>query len=154
MSLQYSPLTAEICWRVWGTPTNFNGFRVFLLHGTLVVGISQTLRRWTEGTTYIQQGGHHVGHWPTFLICVIVYLCMFAFVVLHLVSLVLCQEIGYEERLRDKLFCVEWDIKPSLNQSASVVHEHISNWSLSLWAHSENIYLLISVPSGVQFVIF
>ena len=24
----FSPLTAEICWRVWGTPANFNGFRV------------------------------------------------------------------------------------------------------------------------------
>jgi len=40
--------TAEICWRVWGTPANFNGFRVLaaLLHGrpTLVVGVSQTLR--------------------------------------------------------------------------------------------------------------
>ena len=34
--------------------------------GTLVVGVSQTLRRWTEGATYIRQGGHHVGHWPTF----------------------------------------------------------------------------------------
>ena len=22
------PLTAEICWQVWGTPANFNGFRV------------------------------------------------------------------------------------------------------------------------------
>jgi len=40
-------LTAEICWRVWGTPANFNGFRVLaaLLHGTLVVGVRQTLRR-------------------------------------------------------------------------------------------------------------
>jgi len=39
--------TAEICWRVWGTPANFNGFRVLaaLLHGTLVLGVSQTLRR-------------------------------------------------------------------------------------------------------------
>jgi len=62
------PLTAEIRWRVWGTPANFNGFRVLavLLHGTLVVGVNQTLRRWTEGATYIRQGGHHVGHWPTF----------------------------------------------------------------------------------------
>jgi len=52
---------------VWGTPANFNGFRVFaaLLHSTLLVGVSQTLRRWTEGATYIRQGGHHVGHWPT-----------------------------------------------------------------------------------------
>jgi len=39
-----------------------------LLHGTLVVGVSQTLRRWTEGATYIRQGGHHVRHWPTFLV--------------------------------------------------------------------------------------
>ena len=67
---KFGPLTAEICWRVWGTPANFNGFRVLaaLLHGTLVVGVSQTLRRWTEGPTYIRQGGHHRGHWPTFLV--------------------------------------------------------------------------------------
>jgi len=39
-----SPLAAEICWLVWGTPANFNGFRVLaaLLHGTLVVAVSQT----------------------------------------------------------------------------------------------------------------
>ena len=34
----------------------------------LVVGVSQTLRCWTEGATYIRQGNHHVGHWPTFLV--------------------------------------------------------------------------------------
>ena len=63
-------LVAEIGPVVWGTPANFSGFRVLeaLLHGTLVVGISQTLQRWTEGANYIRQGGHHVGHWPTFLV--------------------------------------------------------------------------------------
>ena len=35
----------------------------------LVVGVSQTLRRWTEGATYIRQGDHHVGYWPIFLVC-------------------------------------------------------------------------------------
>jgi len=63
-------LLTDICWRVWGTPANFNGFRILaaLLHGTLVVAVSQTLRRWTHGATlYIRHGGHHVGHWPTFL---------------------------------------------------------------------------------------
>ena len=41
---EFGPLAAEIRWRVWGTPANFNGFRVLaaLLHGTLVVGVSQT----------------------------------------------------------------------------------------------------------------
>jgi len=38
---------AEICWQVWGTPAHYNGFQILaaLLHGTLVVGVSQTLRR-------------------------------------------------------------------------------------------------------------
>ena len=31
-----------------------------------VVSVSQTLRRWTEGATYVRQDQHHVGHWPTF----------------------------------------------------------------------------------------
>jgi len=45
--VNFGLLTAEIRWRVWGTPANFNGFRVLaaLLHGTLiVVSVSQTLR--------------------------------------------------------------------------------------------------------------
>jgi len=68
--VNFGPLAAEIVSLVWGTPGNFNGFRVLaaLLHGTVVVGVSQTLRRWTEGATYFRQGGHHVGHWPTFLV--------------------------------------------------------------------------------------
>ena len=38
-------LAAEIISLVWGTPANFNGFRVLsaLLHGTLLVGVSQTV---------------------------------------------------------------------------------------------------------------
>jgi len=45
--MYFGLLAAEICWRVWGTPAHFNGFRVLaaLLHGTLAVGVSQTLRR-------------------------------------------------------------------------------------------------------------
>ena len=39
-------------------------------------------------------------------------LVLFAFVVLDLVSSVLCQEIGWEEHLRNDLFCVEWDVEP------------------------------------------
>jgi len=45
--VNFSPLAAEIGPVVWGTPANFNGFRVLaaLLHGTQVLGVSQTLRR-------------------------------------------------------------------------------------------------------------
>ena len=68
--MNFGPLAAEILSLIWGTPDNFNGFRILaaLLHGTLVMGVSQTLRRSTQGATYIRQGGHHVGHWPTFLV--------------------------------------------------------------------------------------
>jgi len=57
--MNFGPLAAEIGPVVWGTPANFNRFRVLaaLLHGTVVVGVSQTLRRWTESATYIRQGG-------------------------------------------------------------------------------------------------
>ena len=76
--VNFGPLVAEIGPVVWGTPANFNGFRVLavLLHGTVVVGVSQTLRRWTESATYIRQGGHHVGHWPTFLVIIIILLLL------------------------------------------------------------------------------
>jgi len=62
--VNFGPLTAEIGSVVWGTPFNLNGFcdLAALLHGTLVVGVSQTLRHRTDGATYIWQGGHHVGH--------------------------------------------------------------------------------------------
>jgi len=45
--VNFGLLTSEICWRVWGTPANLNGFRFLaaLLHSTLVVGVSQTLQR-------------------------------------------------------------------------------------------------------------
>jgi len=42
--VNFGPLAAEIVSLVWGTPANFNWFRVLaaLLHGTVVVGVSQT----------------------------------------------------------------------------------------------------------------
>ena len=54
--VNFGLLAAEIFSLVWGTPANFNGFRVLaaLLH-------SQTAAL----KTCIRQGGHHVGHWPT-----------------------------------------------------------------------------------------
>ena len=75
--VNFDPLVAEIGLPVWGTLANFNGFRILaaLLHGSQVVSVSQTLRRSTEGATFVLQGDHHVGHWPTF------YLYMTCFVV-------------------------------------------------------------------------
>ena len=52
-------------------------------------------------------------------------LVLLAFVVLGLVSSVLSQEIGWEERLRNDLFCVELDVKPWLNQSINPCYGHI-----------------------------
>jgi len=45
--VNFGPLAAEIGSGVWGTPANFNRFRILaaLLHGTLVVGVSQIVRR-------------------------------------------------------------------------------------------------------------
>jgi len=45
--VNFDKLADEIGPVVWGTPANFNGFRVLaaLLHGSQVVGVSQTLQR-------------------------------------------------------------------------------------------------------------
>ena len=45
--VNFGLLAAEIVLLVWSTAANFNGFRVLaaLLHGTLVLGVSETLRR-------------------------------------------------------------------------------------------------------------
>jgi len=45
--VNFSPLTAEICWRVWGTRANFNGFRVLasLLQRRRSTEVNQTCAR-------------------------------------------------------------------------------------------------------------
>jgi len=78
MFSQYGELWPTSGWELlasMGHPSKFQRFCVLsaLLHGTLVVGVSQTLRRSTEGATCIRQGGHHVGHWPTFLVLMLSY---------------------------------------------------------------------------------
>jgi len=49
--VDFGLLAAEIVSLVWGTPANFNGFRVLapLLHGTVVVGVSQTFTALNRG---------------------------------------------------------------------------------------------------------
>jgi len=76
MSPQYGELRPTNGWDPFvslGHPCKFQRVSrlgsVTALH--LVVGVSKTLRRWTEGATYIRQGGHHVGHWPIFLVVTI-----------------------------------------------------------------------------------
>jgi len=59
--VNFGSIVADIGSLVWGTRDNFNEFCVLeaLLHGTLVVVVSQTLRHGTDGATYIQQGALH-----------------------------------------------------------------------------------------------
>jgi len=124
--VNFSILVAEIVSLVWGTPANFNSFRILAsllqrrhsteanqtLHdvwplrglvdyiyifgdcccvtefyqvenslcslqvlrspiGSVTArqsssGCDQTFQHWAQGATYIRQGNHHVGHWPTF----------------------------------------------------------------------------------------
>jgi len=68
MSSQYGELLPTSGWDlsgVWGTPATVNGFRVLaaLLHGSQAMSISQTLRRWTEGATYVMAGHYIFALW-------------------------------------------------------------------------------------------
>jgi len=64
--MNFGPLAAEIIPVVWGTPANFNGFRVLaaLLHGTPAVGVSQTLRCGTEAPPIFARAAITLGVGP------------------------------------------------------------------------------------------
>jgi len=73
MSLQYGELRPTSGWDHFGSLGHPSYFQQLPRLGSVtarhvVVGVSQTLRRWTQGATYVRQGDHHVGHWPTFLV--------------------------------------------------------------------------------------
>ena len=59
--VNFGRLMAEIGSGVWGTAAKFNVFRVLaaLLHGTLVVGVSQTVAALNRGRHFYSAG------WPS-----------------------------------------------------------------------------------------
>ena len=59
--LNFSRLTAEIRWRVWGTPANFNGFRV-------LVSLLQRRR-----STEVDQSLHCVRPYPGLVYCIYIF---------------------------------------------------------------------------------
>ena len=73
MSPQYGELRPTSGWDRFGSLGHPSYFQRLPRLGSVttrhvVVRVSQTLRRWTESTTCVWQGDHHVGHWPTFLV--------------------------------------------------------------------------------------
>ena len=68
---EFCPVQNSLYVQVWRSP-----ILAALLHGSPAAGVSQTAawyKEWNcgtfaEGATYIRQGDHHVGHWPTFLV--------------------------------------------------------------------------------------
>jgi len=86
--VNFGPQAAEIVLLVWGTPGNFNGFHVLaaLLHGTLVVGVSQTAAL-NRGRHLCSAG--RPSRWALAHISSLLLFCCF-------VSSVLSQEIQWE----------------------------------------------------------
>ena len=75
--VKFGPLAAEIVSLVWGTPGNFNGVRdlAALLHGTLVVGVSQTAA--LERRRHLYSAGRP-SRWSLAHILVLIVLIVFA----------------------------------------------------------------------------
>jgi len=59
--LNFSLSTAEICWRVWGTPPNFNGFRV----------LASLLQR--RRSTEVNKSLHYVRPYPGLVYCIYIF---------------------------------------------------------------------------------
>jgi len=111
----------------------------------LFIYIEQFWKRWVLGIGL----GFVFVHLFMFSICVFFFwfrlhyfvLLLFAFVVIGLVSSVLHQEIGWEERLQSDLFCFEWDVKPWLNQLNYLFRKKTSGDNCSM------LYRLNAVPA-------
>jgi len=81
--VNFGPLAAEIASVVWGTPANVNGFHVLaaLLHGTPVVGISQTAVLYRGRHLYLAgrpsrwASAHILVLYLCCIICVSAYFC-------------------------------------------------------------------------------
>jgi len=70
------------------------------------------------------------------------YVCMFAFVACFPFS-VLNQKTGWEERLRNDLFCVGWDVQLQLNQWKRVHSNQTSDvWSVNV-THKKQLYITL-----------
>ena len=112
--VNFCPLAPEIVSLVWGTPGNFNEFRVLaaLLHGTLVVGVSQTaaLNRGRHLYSAGRPSRWALAHISSYLCSVslgLLYILWLFLLVFSFCFLSISQEIGWEEHLRNDPFCVE-----------------------------------------------
>jgi len=77
--VNFGPLAAEISWRVWGTPANFNGFCVLvaLLHNSQVVGVSQTVAL-NRGRHLYSAG--RASHWAMAHVTVVVVFVSYCYI--------------------------------------------------------------------------
>jgi len=69
--VNFGPLAAEICWRVCGSPANFNGFRVLaaLMHGFLVVALNRGRHLYSAGRPS-RWALAHISSWRFFWSCI------------------------------------------------------------------------------------
>ena len=79
MSSQYGELRPTNGWDRFRSLRHHSKFQRVSRLGSVTAqhwssGRQPNFAHWTEGATYIRQGGHHIGHWPTFLV---VYVCMY-----------------------------------------------------------------------------
>jgi len=73
MSPQYGELRPTSSWDPSGSLKHPCKFQWLSRFGSITarhssIGHQYTLRHWRAGATYIWQGGHHDGHWHTFLL--------------------------------------------------------------------------------------
>jgi len=128
--VNFGPLAAEIDPVVWGSVTARH----------LVVGVSQTLRRWTVGATYVRQGDHHVGHWPTFLVThIVLYSCFYC-------SDLSCYTVASDIRDEQRFLYKAPNTRANTNgwQSCKAARQPI------YVQNSEQIFSVISTQFGMQ----
>ena len=94
------PLAAKICWRVWGTPANCNGFRVLtaLLHGAVVWASAKLCDVEQRAPPIFGRTAVTLGAGPHFWFVFILCCCIFFLISEYVLFVVLDLVFPYQDK--------------------------------------------------------
>jgi len=130
--VNFGPLAAEIDPVVWGTPANFNGFRVLatLLHGTPVLGSAKVCGVEQRAPPIFGRAAITLGIGPHSTLFIVFFLTLFVYGSMRQIKLATRQLLG--ARKCSILYCIA-------SYSATAIHK-INNIHCLLWSPYVIVY--------------
>jgi len=153
--LNFGLIAAEVDPVVWGTPANFNGFRILaaLLHGTPVLDINQTAALNRE--RHLCSAGRPSRWALAHILVVVMYWCCFLYVTTGEIALLLDRPRAATVVARGLLKCVKMDrtrFERVLGPCSDILKRNIAQYnsfvSLSVWLQLFRYIVCLQLCTG------